>query len=418
MHIEPKNKESDAESFDVQMIRRDFPLLHLEVEGNPLVYLDNASTTQKPQQVIDAITRYYTQYNSNVHRNIHHLSEIATDMYEGARSKIQRFIGADLNCEIVFTRGTTDGINLIANSFGNKFIGEGDEVLISQMEHHSNIVPWQMLRERTGAVIKVAPINDDGEIEMEEFEKLLSDRTKLVSIIHVSNALGTVNPIEEIVRLSHDAGAKVLVDGAQSVAHVPIDVSELDCDFFVFSAHKLYGPTGIGVLYGKADLLEEMPPYQGGGDMILSVTFDKTIYNSVPHKFEAGTPNIAGVIGMGAAIDYLEAIGLENIHTYEQELLEYGTDMVKSIDGLRLIGTARDKVAILSFVLGGVHPHDIGQILDDNGIAIRIGHHCAQPVMDRFNVPATARASLAFYNTKGELDALADGINEVKEVFG
>ena len=406
-----------AAAFDVAKIREDFPIFKQLVHGKPLVYLDNAATSQKPQVVIDTLARYYTEENSNVHRGLHSLSQRATQDYEEARGKVTRFINASDDREIIFVRGTTEGINLVAHSYGILQIGAGDEIIVSAMEHHSNIVPWQMLCQERGARLRVIPINDDGEILMDEYEKLLSPRTKLVSIVHLSNSLGTINPVEQIVEMAHGYGARVLLDGAQSTPHMVIDVREIDCDFFVFSGHKLYGPTGIGVLYGKADLLESMPPYQGGGDMIKSVTFEKTIYNSLPYKFEAGTPNIGGVIGLGAAIDYVTNLGLEHISSYEHELLQYGTHSLSAVTGLRLIGTAREKAGILSFSLEGIHPHDIGTILDTEGIAIRTGHHCTQPVMDRFGVPATARASLAFYNTKEEIDALVKGIDKVIEVF-
>ena len=404
-------------AFDVSRVRRDFPILAQRVHGKPLVYLDNAATSQKPQSVLDALTRYYTTENSNVHRGIHYLSEQATADYEDARSKVKGLLNASDDREIVFVRGATEGINLVAGSYGRSNVGQGDEVIISAMEHHSNIVPWQILCQERGAHLRVVPMNDDGDLLVDEYERLLGPRTKLVSIVHVSNSLGTINPVRRIIEMAHSRGVPVLVDGAQSAPHMNVDVQELDCDFFVFSGHKLYGPTGIGVLYGKADLLESMPPYQGGGDMIRSVTFEKTTYNALPYRFEAGTPNIAGTIGLGAAVDYVSSIGLENIEAYEHELLDYGTKVLSSISGLRLVGTARKKAGILSFVLDGVHPHDIGTILDSEGIAVRTGHHCTQPVMDRFGIPATARASLAFYNTREEIDALVKGIDKVLEVF-
>ena len=402
---------------DVARIRDDFPILKQQVHGKPLVYLDRAATSQKPQVVIDTLTRYYTTLNANIHRGIHFLSEQATQEYEGARSKVRQFINASDDREIIFVRGATEGINLVAHSYGREHVGEGDEIIISSMEHHSNIVPWQILCQEKGAHLRIIPMNDDGELLMDEFEALLSPRTKLVSVVHVSNSLGTINPIGQIIELAHNHGVPVVVDGAQSAPHMPIDVRELGCDFFVFSGHKLFGPTGIGVLYGKAELLESMPPYQGGGDMIKSVPFEKTLYNSLPYKFEAGTPNIAGVIGLGAALDYATELGLDRIFAWERDLLEYGTDCLSAIGGLRLIGTAREKGGILSFVLDGVHPHDIGTILDTEGIAVRTGHHCTQPVMERFGVPATARASMACYNTKDEIDALVKGIDKVVEVF-
>lgn len=403
--------------FDVARIREDFPILKQTVNGKPLVYLDNAATSQKPQVVLDALTRYYTTENSNVHRGVHTLSQMATDDYEAARSKVQRFINAEDEREIIFVRGTTEGINLVAQSFGRQNVHEGDEIVVSAMEHHSNIVPWQMLCEEAGAKLRVIPINDAGELLLDEYEKLLNPRTKLVSIVHVSNALGTINPVKKIVEIAHARGVPVLLDGAQAVPHCPVDVRDLDCDFYAFSGHKLYGPTGIGVLYGKAERLEAMPPYQGGGEMIKSVTFEKTIYNTLPNKFEAGTPNIAGSIGLGAAIDYVTDLGLDRIGAYERGLLEYGTELLSSFSNVRMIGTAKEKSGILSFVMDGVHPHDIGTILDAEGIAVRAGHHCAQPVMQRFGLSATARASLAFYNTKEEIDALIKGIDRVAEVF-
>ncbi len=408
---------SPSSAFDVERIREDFPVLHQEVNGHPLVYLDNAATSQKPQCVIDALVDYYSTENSNVHRGVHTLSQRATDDYEAARSKVRRFINAAEDHELIYVRGTTEGINLVAQTYGRQNIGDGDEIIISGMEHHSNIVPWQILAQETGAVLKVVPFNDDGELLLDEYEKLLSPRTRLVSIVHQSNAMGTINPMEAIIEMAHARGIPVLVDGAQSIPHIPVDVRQLDCDFFAFSGHKLYGPTGIGILYGKAELLEQMPPYQAGGEMIRSVTFEKTLYNILPHKFEAGTPNIAGSIGLGAAVDYVESIGMERIAAYEKELLDYGTGRLSRIEGLKLIGTAKEKGGILSFTLGDIHPHDIGTILDSQGIAIRTGHHCAQPVMQRFAIPATARASLAFYNTPAEIDALVKGIDRVLEVF-
>ncbi len=404
-------------AFDVARIREDFPILKEKVHGKPLVYLDNAATSQKPRVVLDSLERYYTTENANVHRGIHYLSQQATQDYEAARGKIRQLLNASDDREIIFVRGTTEGINLVAQSYGRQNIGEGDEIIISAMEHHSNIVPWQILCQERGAHLRVIPMNDDGELLMDEYEKLLGPRTKLVSIVHLSNSLGTINPVEQIIEMAHGRGIPVLVDGAQSTPHMTIDVRKLDCDFFVFSGHKLYGPTGIGALYGKADLLESMPPYQSGGDMIKSVTFEKTLYNSLPYKFEAGTPNIGGAIGLGAAIDYINGIGMNRMAAYEQELLEYGTQRLSTISGLRLIGTAREKADVLSFVLGDIHPHDIGTILDSEGVAIRTGHHCTQPVMDRFGIPATARASLAFYNTREDIDALVKGIDKVIEVF-
>jgi len=403
---------------DVDRIREDFPILRQQVHGKPLVYLDNAATSQKPKVVIDSVTQYYLAENSNVHRGIHLLSERATQAFEGARAKVARFLNASDAKEIIFVRGATEGINLIAQSYGKMRLKAGDEILISAMEHHSNIVPWQILCQETGAVLRVAPINDDGELLFDEYEKLLNARTRLVSVAHVSNALGTINPVKQIVEMARRRGVPVVIDGAQAAPHLPVDVQELDCEFYVLSGHKLFGPTGIGIVFGKAHLLEAMPPYQGGGDMILSVTFEKTLYNVVPFKFEAGTPHIAGAIGLGAAIDYLNGIGLGRIAAYERELLAYATDAVSTIPGLRIIGTAKEKSGILSFVLDGIHAHDIGTILDQEGIAIRTGHHCAQPVLQRFGVPATARASLAFYNTPEEIDALVRGIHKVTDLFG
>ena len=402
---------------DVEKIRADFPILHRTVHGRPLVYLDNAATSQKPQAVIDAVSRYYEQENANIHRGVHYLSERATEDYEAARKSVQAFLNAEHAHEIIFVRGTTEAINLVAQTFGRVRVGSGDEVLITAMEHHSNIVPWQILCEEKGAKLRVAPINDAGELLVEEYAKLLGARTKLVAVTHVSNALGTVNPVRQMVELAHSRNVPVLLDGAQAVPHARVDVQALDCDFYAFSAHKLYGPTGIGVLYGKSALLEAMPPYQGGGDMISSVTFEKTIYNKLPYKFEAGTPDVSGVIGLGAAINYLNGISMEKIAAHEHELMTYATEQVSAIPGIRLIGTAKEKAGVLSFIFDGVHPHDVGTILDQEGIAIRTGHHCAQPVMKRFDIPATARASFAFYNTKQEVDALVRGIEKVREVF-
>ncbi len=411
-------KNTPLTDAEVRQIRQDFPILQLERKGHLLTYLDNAATSQKPQAVIDAVNKFYTSYNSNVHRGVHYLSQASTDLYECSRRKIMRFLNANVACEIIFTKGTTDAINLVAQTYGRQNVGEGDEILISTMEHHSNIVPWQMLCEEKGAKLRVIPINDRGEIELEEYKKLLSEKTKLVALVHISNALGTINPVKEMTKLAHDAGVPVLLDGAQSVPHMKIDVQDIGCDFFACSGHKMYAPTGIGVLYGRAEILRSLPPYQGGGDMILSVSFDKTIYNALPYKFEAGTPNIAGVIGMAAAIDYMTAIGLERIAEYENKLLEHGTKVLEQIEGIKLIGTAKKKAGVLSFTMSQAHPHDIGQILDDKGIAIRAGHHCAQPVMERFGIPATARASLAFYNTIEELDVLGDAVKDVIEIFG
>ena len=404
--------------FDVARWREDFPILKQTVHGKPLVYVDNAATSQKPASVIDCENRYYTTLNANVHRGIHLLSQRATDAFEAAREKVRAFINAADTKEIVFTRGTTEAINLVAQSYGHSRFRAGDEVLVTEMEHHSNIVPWQLLCEQTGARLRVVPIDDAGVLRMNELEALVNPRTRLVAIAHVSNALGTVNPVRRIIELAHAVGAPVLVDGAQAAPHLKVDVRALDCDFYTFSGHKLYGPTGIGVLYGKFALLDAMPPYQGGGDMISRVTFEKTSYNAVPFKFEAGTPNIAGTIGLAAAIDYVEAIGLDAIAAHENDLLDYATRRADELSGLTLIGTARDKASILSFTLEGIHPHEIGTILDQRGIAIRTGHHCAMPVMDHFGVPATARASFALYNTRNEVDALIEGIREVQALFG
>jgi cysteine desulfurase/selenocysteine lyase len=404
--------------YDVERIRRDFPILHRTVRGKKLVYLDNAATTQKPQAVIDRIVRYYTEENSNVHRGVHYLSEVATAAYEGARTTVKRFVNARSEKEIVFTRGTTDGINLVASSWGRRNVGAGDCVLITAIEHHSNIVPWQLLCEEKGATLLVAPVSDEGELIEEKFLELLERRPKLVAFGHASNALGTINPVKKLTRAAHDAGAVVLIDGAQGVPHIAVDVQDLDCEFYAFSAHKVYGPTGAGVLVGKEAVLDAMPPYQGGGDMILSVSFEKTTYNALPYKFEAGTPNIEGVVGMAAALDYVGAIGLEEIAAHEQELLHYATARLRELDGLRIVGTAHEKASVISFTLEGVHPHDIGTILDQEGVAIRTGHHCAQPLMMRFNVPATGRASFGMYNTKEEADALVAGLRKVIEVFG
>ncbi|MHC1736457.1 MAG: aminotransferase class V-fold PLP-dependent enzyme [Ignavibacteriaceae bacterium] len=403
----------------IEKIREDFPILKTLVHDKPLVYFDNAATTHKPNVVIDKITEFYSETNSNIHRGVHLLSQKATSEYEAARDKVLNFINAKKLSEIIFTKGTTDSINLVASSFVKAFIKENDEIVISHMEHHSNIVPWQILCETTGAKLKVIPINDDGELIFEEYEKLLSPKTKLVSVVHISNSLGTINPVKKIIEKAHEHNIPVLIDGAQGIQHSKVDVQDLDCDFYVFSGHKLYGPTGVGVLYGKQKLLEAMPPYQGGGDMISYVTFEKTRYNTLPYKFEAGTPNIAGVIGLGTAIDYIASLGLENIYQYENRLSEYAHGKFRnSFPELRIIGNAKHKTGIISFILEGIHPHDIGTILDFEGIAIRTGHHCTQPVMDRFNVPATARLSLGIYNTKEEIDYAVKSIKKVFEVFG
>jgi cysteine desulfurase/selenocysteine lyase len=407
----------ESQTFDVQKFRKDFPIMNQQVHGKPLVYLDNAATTQKPLSVIETENRYYREYNANIHRGVHLLSQQATKAYEDARVKVQKFLNASQPSEIIYTRGATEGINLVAQTWGRKNVQAGDEILISAMEHHSNIVPWQMLCEEKGAKLQVIPINDAGELLMDEFKKLVTAKTKLVAVTHVSNALGTINPVVEIIQYAHSKGVLVLIDGAQSVPHVKVDVQVLDCDFYVFSGHKIYAPTGIGVLYGKLKHLETMPPYQGGGDMIASVTFHKTIYAKPPHKFEAGTPHIAGVIGMGAALDYVSAIGLDRIAAHEHELLVYGTKVLSQFKEVRFIGTASEKAGVISFTLGEIHPHDIGTILDKQGVAIRAGHHCAQPVMERFDIPATARASFGLYNVKEEIDVLAQAIQKTLEVF-
>jgi len=404
--------------FDVHRVREDFPILRQAMHGRPLVYLDNANTTQKPRAVLDAMQAFYEGYNANIHRATYLLSERATAAYEGTRTAVQRFVNAADRREIVLTKGSTDGINLVAQSWGRSVLRPGDEVLISWLEHHSNIVPWQLACEQTGARLRVVPIDDRGEIVLEEFDRLLGERTRLVAVGHVSNALGTINPVEDIIRRAHAAGALVLIDGAQAAAHMPIDVRALDADFYVFSGHKMFGPTGTGVLYGRAELLERMPPYQGGGDMIESVSFEKTTYNAVPYKFEAGTPNIAGVVGLGAAIEYLERLDRAAARAHEDELLAEATARIAALPGIRLIGRARHKSSVLSFVIDGVHPHDIGTVLDREGVAIRTGQHCAQPVMDRYGVAATARASFALYNTREEVEALVAAVAKAKEMLG
>ena len=409
--------QNQTEGFDVEKIREDFPILHQEVNGKPLVYLDNAATSQKPKSVIDSIEKYYRGYNSNIHRGVHTLSENATEAYESARIKVRDFIHANSTKEIVFVRGATEAINLVAQSFGRNTLGSDDEIIITELEHHANIVPWQLLSQQTGAKLKYVPINDNGELVESEYKKLLNEKTCIVAVGHISNALGTINPIENMINLAHEYGAKVLIDGAQATSHTSVDVKKLDCDFYVFSGHKLFGPTGIGVLYGKEDLLEKMPPYQGGGDMIKMVTMKETQYNELPHKFEAGTPNISGVIGLGAAIDYVNKIGLENIGNHEKQLLDYANQMASEITELKFIGTAKNKTSILSFTLDGIHPHDVGTILNNEGIAIRTGHHCAMPVMEYFQIPATSRASFSFYNTHAEVDVLIEGINKCSKVF-
>ena len=402
---------------DVDRVRQDFPILQRTVHGKPLVYLDSAATTQKPRQVLDALARYYAHGNANIHRGVYLLSEEATAAYDGARTKIQRFINARTSREVVFTRNSTESINLVAQSFGRQNIGPGDEILITHMEHHSNIVPWQLLCEQTRARLRVAPIDDHGDLLMDQFEQHLSARTKLVAVVHLSNSLGTINPVSEIIGLAHQRNVPVLVDGSQAAYHMPVDVQALDCDFYVFTGHKLYGPTGIGVLYGREALLDAMPPYMGGGDMIRSVTFEKTTYADLPNKFEAGTPHIAGAVGLGAAVDYITGIGFDKIATHEKDLMEYGTAALSEIPGLRMIGTARHKASILAFVLKGAHPHDVGTIVDMEGVSIRTGHHCTQPVMKRFGVPATARASVAMYNTRQEIDQLVHALHRVRETF-
>ena len=402
---------------NISQIRQDFPALKRLVRGRDLVYLDNAATTLKPQAVIDAITHYYTDLSSNVHRGVHFLSEESTARFEEAREKVSQFISARQSAEIVFTRGTTDAINLVSQSYGKTFIKSGDEILITEMEHHSNIVSWQILCKEKGCVLKVAPITDEGELVMDEFEKLIGPKTKMIALVYVSNVLGTINPVKDIIRLAHERNIPVLIDGAQAVGQFPVDVVDLDCDFFAFSAHKMFGPTGVGVLYAKAEYLNLMPPIQGGGDMILSVSFDKTTYNTIPYKFEAGTPNIAGVIGLGAAVEYINQLGFESIVQHEKDISAYLTQSLGEVEGLKIIGRAKNKVPIASFVLDHVHPHDIGTIIDEEGVAVRTGHHCAQPLMSRYGLPATARASFSIYNTKEEVDILIKAIEKVKAVF-
>jgi cysteine desulfurase/selenocysteine lyase len=409
--------ETSGGGFDVEATRRDFPILAQRVNGKPLVYLDNAATSQKPMAVIEAIERYYREYNSNVHRGLHALSEKATQAYERARSTVRRFLGAGEDREIVFVRGTTEAINLVATSFVKPRLQAGDEMLITHMEHHSNIVPWQMLREQTGAVLKVVPIDDRGQLELDALKSMLSAKTKILALGHISNALGTINPVKQIVAWAHEKGVPVLIDGAQAAPHMAIDVRDIGADFYAISGHKMFGPTGIGALFARVELLEKMQPYQGGGEMIRSVTFERTTFNDIPMRFEAGTPNIAGAIGLGAAVDYLNGIGMSHIAAYEHELLEYATSAIAAVPGVRLVGTAHEKAAVISFVLGDIHAHDLGTILDHDGIAIRSGHHCAQPVMDRFGVPATARVSLAVYNTREEIDAVVTALHKAIEVF-
>ena len=410
-------KPEISSNFDWEKIRADFPILQLKIDGKPLIYLDNAASCQMPQQVIDRLVRYQTTQHANINRAVHYLSEVATLEYHNARCKLQQFINAREDREVIFTSGTTDSINLVMHGYGRKFIKAGDEIILTTLEHHSNIVPWQMLANEKGAKIRVVPINDNGELEVDEYEKLFNERTKFVGLIHVSNALGTINPIKRMIDFAHRHGVPVLIDGAQAAPHIPIDVQALDCDFYAFSAHKLCGPTGVGILYGKAALLEAMQPFKGGGDMIASVTFEETTYNTIPHKFEAGTPPIAAAIGFGAAVDYLMDIGIELIAAYESSLLEYATGCLSDMLGVKIIGTAAEKTAVISFTIDGVHPHDVGTILNQDGIAVRTGHHCAQPIMQRFNVPATSRASFAFYNKKTEVDALVAGIKTVQKIF-
>ncbi|MGZ3839663.1 MAG: SufS family cysteine desulfurase [Flavisolibacter sp.] len=403
--------------FDVEAIRRQFPVLDREVKGRPLVYFDNAATTQKPQVVIDALVNYYTEYNANIHRGIHTLAEEATAAYENTRDAVQQFINAPAREQVIFTRGTTEGINLVAQTWGRQNIKAGDEIIISTMEHHSNIVPWYILCQEKGAVLKVIPINDKGELIIEAFENLLSERTKLVAIVHVSNALGTVNPVKQIIQSAHKAGALVMVDGAQSSVHLDIDVQDLDCDFFAFSSHKLYGPTGVGVLYGKKELLEAMPVYQGGGEMIKEVSFSHITYNDLPYKFEAGTPNIADTIAMKAALDFIRQVGKEKIRRHENDLLHYATERLETVPGMKIIGKAAQKISVISFVIDKVHPQDLGILLDNKGIAVRTGHHCAQPLMDCYGIPGTTRASFAMYNTRGEVDALVEGLQKALKIL-
>jgi cysteine desulfurase / selenocysteine lyase len=405
-------------AFDVERIRADFPILSLTVKGKPLVFLDNAASSQMPQPVIDRLVRYQTSQHANIHRAVHYLSEQATAEYEAAREKVQRFVNAREAREVIFTSGTTDAINLVAHGYGRKFIGEGDEIILTTLEHHSNIVPWQMVAEEKGARLRVVPISERGELDLDEYGRLFTGRTRLVGLSHVSNALGTINPVKAMIATARERGVPVLLDGAQAAPHLRVDVQDLDCDFYAFSGHKLCGPTGIGILYGKAPLLEKMQPFKGGGDMILSVSFEKTTYNTIPHKFEAGTPPIAAAVGLGAAVDYLQAIGVERITAHETDLLNYATEEVNRLPGVRIIGTAERKAAVLSFVVEGIHPHDVGTLLNEEGVAIRTGHHCAQPVMRRYRIPATSRASFAFYNTMAEVDALVAGIRKVQKIFG
>ena len=402
---------------DIQKIRTDFPILNEKIRGKQLVYLDNGASTQKPQVVIDAESYYYEHQYANIHRGVHYLSQVGTDLYEDVRKQVQQFINAKHEHEIIYTKGTTNAINLVAYTFGRKFINEGDEIVITEMEHHSNIVPWQMLCEEKKCILKYIPLQADGSINLEDAEKLITPKTKLVSVVYVSNALGTINPIKELIAITHKNGAKILIDAAQAIQHFTIDVQALDCDFFVFSGHKIYGPTGTGILYGKEDILNQMPPYEGGGDMIKTVSFSGTTFNDLPFKFEAGTPNIAGCIALGTAIKYVQDLGIDNIRAYETELLNYATEKLSAIEGLKIYGTAKHKSSVISFLLDGIHPYDVGVILDNQGIAIRTGHHCAQPVMDHYGIPGTCRASFAFYNTKEEVDVLVDGILKAKKML-
>ncbi len=411
-------KEVDKEGLNLGEIRKDFPILETVVKGNPLVYLDNAASSQMPIQVINRISDYHLSEHSNIHRAVHYLSEKATAEYENSREIVKNFLNIESSKEVIFTRGTTNGINLVCQSYGSKFLKEGDEILISYLEHHANIVPWQLLSEKIGTKLKVIPMTDDGDIDFEAFKKLITKNTKFLSLTHISNALGTVLPIKEMVEYAHEYDIPVLVDGAQSVPHAEVDVRDIDCDFYVFSGHKMCGPSGIGVLYGKSKFLEKMDPYEGGGDMILSVSFEKTVYNKVPYKFEAGTPPIAQAIGLGSAVEYLQEIGMDKINQHEKNLLRYATDELNKIPGVRIIGTAENKAGVISFVIDGVHPHDIGTLLNDDGIAIRTGHHCAQPIMDKYKIPATARASFYLYNTMSEIDKLINGIYSIKKLFG
>ncbi len=417
LHTTPSAKTAEPSPFDVEVVRAGFPILNQDVTDNSLVYLDNAATTQKPQPVIDYLNRYYALQNSNIHRGIYQLSEIATEAYEGARRKVQRFLNAADDREIIFTRGTTEGTNLVSETFGKMCVNEGDEIVVTELEHHSNIVPWYLLAQSQKAKLRHAPIDQTGQVDLDAFQKLLNDRTKIVAVAHVSNALGTVVPVKAIIRLAHDRGIPVVVDGAQSVPHLPVDVQDLDCDFFAFSGHKMFGPTGIGGIYGKYDLLREMPPYQGGGSMIQRVTFDTITFADPPTRFEAGTPNIAGAIGLGVAIDYLESLDMTGAFAHEHELMRYATAQLADIPKLRIIGTAKDKVGVISFHIDDIHPHDVGTILDQDGVAIRTGHHCAQPVMEFFGIPATARISFALYNTKEDVDRLIAGLRKVVDLF-